>query len=60
MIDECLLKKDENDESDEQDYQSKTFYLKMKGDYYRYVAEVTVDEERHGEELVVRVFTTLN
>jgi len=31
---------------DDEDFQSKTFYLKMKGDYYRYVAEVTVDDER--------------
>lgn len=40
LIDNCLLK-----EGDE-DFQSKTFYLKMKGDYYRYVAEVTAEDER--------------
>lgn len=36
LVDEHLLKsiKDEND------FESQTFYLKMKGDYYRYVAEV--------------------
>lgn len=40
LIDGYLLKEDDDD------YQSKTFYLKMKGDYYRYVAEVAVGDDR--------------
>ena len=31
------------------DAESKVFYLKMKGDYYRYLGEVAVADKREGE-----------
>lgn len=40
LIDEHLLDCEKVDE------ESKTFYMKMEGDYYRYAAEVTADEQR--------------
>lgn len=38
-----ILKNDSNDEG------AKVFYLKMKGDYCRYLAEVAKDDKRKGK-----------
>lgn len=43
LIEDHLLK-----QLTEEDGESKVFYLKMKGDYYRYLVEVTTGEEREG------------
>lgn len=40
LLDKHLIPKASNPES-------KVFYLKMKGDYYRYLAEVATGETRH-------------
>lgn len=41
-MDKYLIPKASNPES-------KVFYLKMKGDYYRYLAEVATGETRNGK-----------
>lgn len=42
LLDKYLIPKASNPES-------KVFYLKMKGDYYRYLAEVATGETRNSE-----------
>lgn len=42
LLDKYLIPKASNAES-------KVFYLKMKGDYYRYLAEVATGETRNGK-----------
>jgi len=42
LLDNYLIKPDE----DESEQESKVFYLKMRGDYYRYKAEVATGEDR--------------
>ncbi len=39
--------------------ESKVFYLKMKGDYYRYLAEVATGEARTGKNEVALVHSTV-
>ena len=41
LLDKFLIPKASNAES-------KVFYLKMKGDYYRYLAEVAIGDSRSG------------
>ena len=43
LLDKFLIPKASNAES-------KVFYLKMKGDYYRYLAEVATGETRNGKD----------
>jgi len=53
LLDKFLIAKASNAES-------KVFYLKMKGDYYRYLAEVALGDAKGGESsfiLVLRDFT---
>ena len=41
LLDEHLIKSAQKSES-------KVFYLKMKGDYYRYLAEISADDKNKG------------
>lgn len=48
LLDKYLIPKASNAES-------KVFYLKMKGDYYRYLAEVATGDTRSSEYFIFRV-----
>lgn len=48
LLDRYLIPKASNAES-------KVFYLKMKGDYYRYLAEVAVGDTRNGKFLYFEI-----
>ena len=50
LLDKFLIPKASNPES-------KVFYLKMKGDYYRYLAEVATGDARAGESLPLIIST---
>ena len=49
LLDKCLIEGTDDDES-------KVFYMKMKGDYYRYLAEINSDEDRAGKQWCVIEF----
>ena len=49
LLDKFLIPKASNPES-------KVFYLKMKGDYYRYLAEVATGETRTGKNKSCNIF----
>ena len=46
LLDKCLVPNAAENES-------KVFYLKMMGDYYRYLAEVAIPDEKKGQHLVL-------
>ena len=52
LLDKFLIPKASNAES-------KVFYLKMKGDYYRYLAEVATGENRNSKSVVIHLLTCL-
>lgn len=51
LLDKYLIPKASNAES-------KVFYLKMKGDYYRYLAEVATGETRNGKFIILVIVTS--
>lgn len=53
LLDKHLIPKASNPES-------KVFYLKMKGDYYRYLAEVATGETRNGKHCYFFISVTRN
>ncbi len=50
LLDKFLIPKASNAES-------KVFYLKMKGDYYRYLAEVATGENRNSKSRFILFFS---
>lgn len=53
LLDKYLIPKASNAES-------KVFYLKMKGDYYRYLAEVATGETRNSKSITFCIHTFLD